>query len=444
MPRVKLSDSFMERQPLPAKQTFFYQTPPLETGVNLAALLSPGGTKRPHGTRRWYAIVYTDKGETRRVKLGRYPQQSLKDAKAQAIAYWKNPSQAAEQASTGTFAEVSAEWVKRIVAPEKSGGYLRGDETQRILDRYVLTAHVVKRKDKEIIIDRRTKPFLQCDRTAVNQLLDIIEDRHSAIVADTVLSVLSSIMSWWATRTGSYISPIVKGMKRDKRSPKERRRSRVLNEAEIATVWRACEGSVFGGLCRLALLTGSRREKLAQMRWSDIREGVIRIEVPDPIPGDPDHTKFIERAATLWHIRNNNPREKGTANVLPLSPLALQVLSERMKIDSNPYVFPSRRGHFVSWSGEKALLDANLPADMPKWTVHTLRHTVRTLLSKCRVQTEVAEKVLGHSLKGMQAVYNHDEMLEQLDIAMTKLSSRISRIIDPAPANVVMPFPQVA
>ena len=58
--------------------------------------------------------------------------------------------------------------------------------------------------------------------------------------------------------------------------------------------------------------------------------------------------------------------------------------------------------------------------------------------------TEVAEKVLGHSLKGMQAVYNHDEMLEQLDIAVTKLSSRISRIIDPPPANVVMPFPQVA
>jgi integrase len=138
-------------------------------------------------------------------------------------------------------------------------------------------------------------------------------------------------------------------------------------------------------------------------------------------------------------IASNNPREKGTAEVLPLSALALKVINEQPKVVGNEYVFAAPRGRpFCNWSNCKTGMDSELPADMPRWTVHDLRRTARTRLSKCKVPTEVSERILGHSLKGMAQIYNRDEMLEQMAIAMDKLSARIQSIVDPE--NNVLPL----
>jgi integrase len=44
--------------------------------------------------------------------------------------------------------------------------------------------------------------------------------------------------------------------------------------------------------------------------------------------------------------------------------------------------------------------------DLPHWTPHDLRRTVRTGLAKLGCPTEVAEAVLGHSKKGIVGTYD--------------------------------------
>ena len=56
--------------------------------------------------------------------------------------------------------------------------------------------------------------------------------------------------------------------------------------------------------------------------------------------------------------------------------------------------------------GRRPNSDDKLP-DLPHWTLHDLRRTARSLLSRERVAFEIAEKVLGHSLRGVAKVWSH-------------------------------------
>lgn len=51
--------------------------------------------------------------------------------------------------------------------------------------------------------------------------------------------------------------------------------------------------------------------------------------------------------------------------------------------------------------------------DIPHWTPHDLRRTVRTGLSRLQCPTEVAEAILGHSKKGLIGTYDLHQYTEQ-------------------------------
>ena len=58
---------------------------------------------------------------------------------------------------------------------------------------------------------------------------------------------------------------------------------------------------------------------------------------------------------------------------------------------------------------------ANQMGTMPHFTVHDLRRTCRTLLAQQGTPGHVAERCLNHKLKGVEAIYNkHDWLDEQL------------------------------
>ena len=137
-------------------------------------------------------------------------------------------------------------------------------------------------------------------------------------MADSVLATVRSIISWYETRTENYDSPIKKGMNRDKREAHEKARSRILSDQEIRDVWAAAsDGTAFGAIVKLLLLTGQRREKVATMKWSDIKDGT-------------------------WTISTEN-REKGNAGSLRLPPIAVEIIASQSQVDKNPYVFSWRR-----------------------------------------------------------------------------------------------------
>ena len=229
-------------------------------------------------------------------------------------------------------------------------------------------------------------------------------------MADGVLATLRSIMNWYATRDSDYNSPIVKGMRRDPRSARERARQRILNDDEIRALWKAAEISgPFGAIVRLLLLTGQRREKVASAKWSDIKDGV-------------------------WTIATEK-REKGNAGSLRLPSIAVEIIAAQDEIVGNPFVFPGnerKRQHktadrsqlpcFNSWSKSKIEFDVRLPADMPSWTLHDLRRTARSLMSRAGIPRDHAERVLGHAIAGVEGVYDRHAYEDEKAAALAQLS----------------------
>src|SRR5262249_27808104 len=110
---------------------------------------------------------------------------------------------------------VSDEWWKRHVEEKKliTAPYMRD-----LLKNHILPAW-------------GGRDFESIRRSDVAKLLDQVKDKSGATSADKVLSVVRSIMNWYATRNDAYASPIVKGMRRT--NQKEQARSRVLSDDEI-------------------------------------------------------------------------------------------------------------------------------------------------------------------------------------------------------------------
>ena len=259
-----------------------------------------------------------------------------------------------------------------------------------------------------IPMDWHDRPFAEIRRIDITELLDALEDKHGQRQADAVLAQLSAMFNWYATRADDYISPIVRGMKRTK--AKERQRKRVLSDDEIRVVWKAADShGTFGAFVKVALLTGQRREKVAGLRWDDVADGVWTIPTED--------------------------REKGNADRLKLPRTVLDIIDAQPHIDNNPFVFAGRG--LTAFSGfSKGKVRFHAAMQIEPWVLHDLRRTARSLMSRARVDREIAERVLGHAITGVEGVYDRHAYFDEKAEALDRLAGLVQLILTPA-SNVV-------
>ena len=78
----------------------------------------------------------------------------------------------------------------------------------------------------------------------------------------------------------------------------------------------------------------------------------------------------------------------------------------------------------------------NPEAELPRWTLHDLRRTARSLMSRAGVPSDHAERCLGHVLLGIRGTYDRHEYLNEKRHAFEALAALIQRIVNPA-NNVV-------
>jgi integrase len=71
-------------------------------------------------------------------------------------------------------------------------------------------------------------------------------------------------------------------------------------------------------------------------------------------------------------------------------------------------------------------------------TLHDLRRTARSLMSRVGTTDEHAEHTLGHKLQGVKKVYNRYDFFKEKSDALAKLAALIERILNPPPGNVVV------
>jgi integrase len=67
---------------------------------------------------------------------------------------------------------------------------------------------------------------------------------------------------------------------------------------------------------------------------------------------------------------------------------------------------------------------------MPRWTLHDLRRTGRSLMSRAKVPSDHAERVMGHVIGGVRETYDRYEYLDEKRDALAKLSNLLREIID--------------
>ena len=286
------------------------------------------------------------------------------------------------------FGNVVSNWLTRHV--ERNGLRSR-DEIVRLLDRHILPAW-------------RNREFVSIRRSDITALLDKVEDGSGARQADYCLNIVRSVMNWYASRHDDFNPPIVRGMRRQ--SPHAQARTRILTDDEIRAIWRAAEtDGTFGALIRIALLTAQRREKVRTMRWDDISD------------------------AGEWTIPRA-PREKDTGGVLVLPDVAREIIHAQPRLGDNPYVFAGRGdGPYNGFGKSKARLDGKLPEGTAGWTVHDLRRSARSLMSRAGVSSEHAERVMGHRISGVAGVYDRHSYRDEKADALRKLATLIDSIV---------------
>jgi integrase len=108
---------------------------------------------------------------------------------------------------------------------------------------------------------------------------------------------------------------------------------------------------------------------------------------------------------------------------------------------SNPYVFAGNVGATNNFSRDKEKLDA--ASGVTSWTVHDLRRTARSLLSRAGVRPDIAERVLGHAVGGVERVYDRHHYDDEKADALRRLAALIERIVNP-PADNVVPLHEAA
>jgi len=201
----------------------------------------------------------------------------------------------------------------------------------------------------------------------------------------------------------------VRGMART--SSKERARARVLSDDELRAVWKAAEAAAgpFGAFVRFLLLTGARRAEASKLAWDEIIDGV-----------------WLLPAA-----RNKVKQELAR----PLSAVAQSLLAGLSKIGRHAFTYNGTKP-FTDFTTQKTRLDA--ACGVKDWTLHDLRRTARSLLSRAGIAPDIAERCLGHVMPGVRGTYDRHDYYDEKKRAFEALAAQIARIVDPQDNVVAM------
>ena len=117
--------------------------------------------------------------------------------------------------------------------------------------------------------------------------------------------------------------------------------------------------------------------------------------------------------------------------------MALDIIHEQPRVAGNPHVLPAARGDgpLNGFSKPKAAFDK--ACGVSNWTLHDLRRTSRSLMSRAGVRPDISERVLGHAIAGVEGVYDRHHYDQEKADALAKLARLIESIVKPTAGNVI-------
>lgn len=271
------------------------------------------------------------------------------------------------------------------------------------------------RSDLELLCDSPLgrQPVAEIKRGQYTRQLDHIADGRGPVRSDRVRSSLNRLLNWHAGRS-DYVNVLGRGGRRT--SIRERARTRVLSDAELKAVVEAAErrkDDPYAACVLFILHAATRRSEATGLRRSELTNGGATWVIPA--------ARYKSKRDTL----------------IPLSKVAQRIVATRPVL-AGDFVFSATGEHALGdLAKRKAALDR--ACGVTGWTLHDLRRTSRTLLSRAGVAPDIAEQCLGHALTGIRGTYDRHSFEAEKRHAFEALAAQIERIVRP-PADVVVPI----
>jgi len=338
----------------------------------------------------WF-FRYKIAGIERKIFIGRYPDMSLSTARKQAtilrgeILKGNNPADDKREIKRKTVAKAIADQSAQTVSD------LVDDYFTRHIDGKCKTAKAMRgRVDKYLIpsIGR-----LRIDAVLpihVSDMLDSIVKARAPTTANDVLSYTKQIFNHAIKRHVITNNPAFAFNFKDA-GGKEKQRTRYLTGEELTRLFGAMSGKSHYKVTKLLLLLGCRKGELFNAKRDD-----------------------FDIDGKVWNMSADNKTE--LAIVVPLSEPALSIIKELMSFSVNDYLIPGKNGHVDDSYLNKPI--KALMLDIPAFTIHDFRATMRTHMGKMGIDLFVAERCLNHKIPGMAGVYDRGDYFTERKAAM--------------------------
>lgn len=339
----------------------------------------------PTGSKIW-RYRYRLHGQREKVTIGPYPGVGLKDANAK---YLELAAMVAKGKSPAREQEREKQRANEARTIEDLTTLYRADLTQR--SKYtdagrgwIFDAYIIPKLGRY--------PLADITPTDVLRVLDGIRETAPAS-AIAVHGTLKRMFDFAIARQAMLINPAAAIPARaigEKRS-----RSRALSPQEIGVLLRNLDSAKGEpetlNAFRLLLLTMVRREELLQATWDE-----------------------FNLDSALWTIPGERTKN-GKAHVVPLSSQALEILQEQKESTGGVgLVLPGRTsGRPLSTGTLHESMKRNSSFGIAAFTPHDFRRTASTILHEQGWNSDVIEKALNHTMKGVRGIYNKAEYLEQ-------------------------------
>jgi integrase len=355
----------------------------------------------PGGSKTFWFQYRPDGGKTARmIRIGTYPEVSLDAART------------AARGHAGTVAKGKDPAADKQEKRRQEGATLRtllaekGRYERHLKARHIVNTKVIMSGLRRGLARLMSKDVAQITRQEFVDAIAAIEDQGKPGAAADLRKFVHTLCEWCVGR--GLVSANVMGGYRQPRPTRaeklaaEARKARALDDAEIIAVWNAAErrGS-FGNMIRLLLLSGTRRGEIAKL----MRDRILADRIVLP----PLSTK------------------SGELHEVPLTELMRTVIAAQ-PVSLSKLAFPSEKtgGVISGWT--------KLVADLQKgsgvtFTLHDLRRTCRTLMSRLGVDPDIGELAIGHKRKGLERLYNFDQAWQLRCEAFAKVSDHVAQLL---------------
>jgi integrase len=353
-----------------------------------------------HGRKSW-VYFYRIGGKLKRMTMDTYPVMSVAEAHdawraaRDQVRAGRGPARKEGTGATD-FKGVFEEWLARDQAENRTRKIVR-----RVLEKDALPVWA-------------NRHIGTIGRRDVLDVIDAVVDRGSATQARRVHAYLHRLFAWSLGRGIIEHNPLASLPK----PGAEVRRDRVLSNTELVSVWKAATeiGFPYGPAIQLLILTGTRREEIGQLRWSEINGDQIELA--------------------------GNRTKNGEPHIIPLSKPARQIIEALPRISGSPLVFTHNgRTPIASWHKAKPKLDQL--AGVGGWIVHDLRRTCATGLQRLGTALQVTESVLGHtagSRGGIVGVYQRHDYANEKRTALEAWGAHVAGLIEGRETAKVLPW----